>query len=99
MPEMFDLYINMEVEIPRRNDGGLYHATFKRRAINDDGEPLVIETYNPTTDTNLYEVDHLDETVKTLASNVIAENLLYQFNQEGHRQPLIDEIISHRKTP
>ena len=29
MPEMFDSYINMEVGLPRGNDGELYHETVK----------------------------------------------------------------------
>ena len=56
MPEMFDSYINMEVGLPRGNDGELYHETVKWRAINADGNPLGVKTYNPITDTRLYEV-------------------------------------------
>ena len=56
IPEMFDLYINMEVGLPRGNDGELYHATVKRNAINDDGKTLGVETSNPSTDTRLYEL-------------------------------------------
>ena len=67
--------------------------------IDDDGKPLVVGTSTPITDKRLFAVDYLDGTVETLAENVIAENLLYQVDQEGHRQLLIDEIIDHRKTP
>ena len=58
-----------------------------------------VGTSNPITDKSLYEVEYLDGTVETLASNVISENLLSQVDQEGHRQLLIDEIICHRKNP
>ena len=97
-PEMFDSYINMEFILPRVNDGELYHATIKVRAINDDGKPLGVETYNPITGTRPYEVEYIDGTVKTVGTNVIDENLLSRVNQEGHRQILINEIINHRKT-
>ena len=55
-PEMFDLYINIQVGIPRVNDGDLYHATVKRHVIHDDGKPLGVETSNPITDIRLYEL-------------------------------------------
>ena len=41
---MFDSYINMEVEFPGGNDGEIFHATFKQRAICDNGNPLGVET-------------------------------------------------------
>ena len=66
-PDIFDSYINMEVRLPRVNDGELYHATVKRRAIDDNGKPLGVEKYNPITDTRLYEVEYLDGTIKNLA--------------------------------
>ena len=42
-PEMFDLYINMEVGLPRVNEGELYHVTVKLRAINDNGKRWSLE--------------------------------------------------------
>ena len=96
---MFDLYINMEVGLSRLNGDNLYHATFIQRVIGNDGKPLEIGTSNPITDTRIYEVYYIYVTVKTLASDVIAENLLSQVDQEGHHYLLIDEIIDHRKTP
>ena len=56
MPDMFDSYINMEVGLPRGNDGEIYHAMVKRRVIDDYGKPLGVETSNPITDTRIYEV-------------------------------------------
>ena len=80
-PEIFYSYINMDVGLPRGNGGELYHVTVKRRSIDDDGKPLGVGTSNPITDTSLYEVEYLDGTVETLASNVISENLLSQVDQ------------------
>ena len=79
--DMFDLYINMEVVLPRVNDGELYHAMFKRRTIYDDEKPLVVVTCNPIIDTRIYEVQYPDGAVETLSANVVAENLLPQVNQ------------------
>ena len=80
-PEMFDSYINRDFGIPRGNDGELYRATVKWRATDDDGKPLWVETYNTITDTRFYKVEYLDGAVKTLAANVISENLLSQVDQ------------------
>ena len=66
--------------------------------IDDYWKPLGIGTSNPITNTRIYEVDYLDGTVKTLAANVIANNLFSQVDQIGHRQLLIDQIIDRRKT-
>ena len=55
-PEMFDLYINIQVGLPRVNDGDLYHATVKGHVIHDDWKPLGVETSNPITDIRLYEL-------------------------------------------
>ena len=60
-----------------------------------NGKPVGVETPNPVTDTWLYEVEYLDRTVETLAANVIAENILSQVDEEGHRQLLMEEIIDH----
>ena len=98
-PEIFDSYINMDVGAPRRNDGELYYKTVRRLEIDDDGKLLELETSKPITEKRLYEVDYIYGTVKPLATNVIAENLLSQVDQEGHYQLFIDEIIDHRKTP
>ena len=85
--------------LPRGNDWKLYYATFKGRAINENGKLLGFETSNPITDTKLYEVEYFDGAVKILAANVIAKDLLSQVNQESHPQHLIDDIINHRKPP
>ena len=86
---MFDSYINMEVGLPRGNDGEIYPETVKWHVIDDDGKPLGLGTSNPITDKIIYEVEHTDGMIKTLASNVISENLFSQFYQEGQHQFLI----------
>ena len=99
MPDMVDLYINMEVVLPRGNYVELYHAMVKQFLTNDYGNPLGVETSNPITDTIIYELDYLDRVVKTLAENVIAKKMLSRVDQEGRFQLLIDKMIEHSKTP
>ena len=95
-PQMVDSYIDMEVGMPRGLDGEVQHARVKRRAIDKDGHPLGVETNNPITDTRLYDIEYLDGTIETLAANVLAENILSQVDEDGHRQLMLDEIIDHR---
>ena len=45
-----------------------------------------------------YEVEYLDGQIETLSANQIAENLLVQVDEEGHRQMFIEEITDHRIT-
>ena len=49
-------------------------------------------------DTRLYEIEYLDGTLKHVSANIIAECLLAQADDEGHRQLLFSEIIDHRVT-
>ena len=44
----------------------------------------------------MYEVEYLDSSTEVLAANSIAENIMAQVDDEGHRQLLLDEIIDHR---
>ena len=55
-PEMFFLYINMEVGLPSGNDGEIYHTTVKLHKIGNYWKLLGIETSNPITISRLYEV-------------------------------------------
>ena len=95
----YDNYINMDIGLPRGDDGNVMRATVKRRAVDVDGKPISRPSNNPIIDTRLYDVEFLDGTMETISTNVIAENLLSQVNQEGHRQLMLDEIIDHRKLP
>ena len=91
-----DPYTGMQVGLPRGSDGEVEHAVVKRRKTNENGNLIGTAPDNPLTDTRVYEVEYLDGTIESLAANVIAENLLSQVDEEGHRQLLMQEIIDHR---
>ena len=86
----------MEIGLPRGLDGELYHSKVNCRVFDRYGITFGVETSNPITDKRLYDVEYLDGTIETLAANVIAENLLFQVDEEGHQQFIIGEIIYHR---
>ena len=54
-PEMFDSYIDIGIGPPRGLDVELYHAKVKRCVVDKNGITFGVETYNPITDTRLYE--------------------------------------------
>jgi hypothetical protein len=97
-PEIFDQYINMELALPQGDGTEMLHAKVKRRALDYNGRPIGKESNNPITDTRLYEVEFIDGTTETMSANIIAQNILSQVDEEGHRQLMMDEITDHRST-
>ena len=91
-----DAYLGMELGI-RRDEEGLHHARVKRRAVDDDNRPIGRPSNNPLLDSRQYEVEYIDGTTDVLTANIIAENLLAQVDDKGHRHLMIDEIEDHRK--
>ena len=75
----------------------LYHAVVRRRVIDDNGNPVGKANDNPILDTRQYEVEFLDGTTEILTANTIADNLLSQVDDEGHKQLLLSKIIDHQK--
>ena len=95
-PDAYDTYLGMEIGLPREDDDHLLRIHVKRRAIDVDGNPVGVCNDNPLLDTRLYEIEYLDGTMKYVSANIIAENLLAQVDDEGHRQLLLSEIIDNR---
>ena len=86
----------MELGI-RRDDEWLHHARVKQIAVYQDGRTIGIPSNNPLIDSRRYEVEYLYGTIEVLTANIIAENLLAQVDDQGHRHLLIDEIEDHQK--
>ena len=86
----------MELGI-RRDDEGLHRARVKWRAVDQDGRPIGRPSNNPLLDSRRYKVEYLDGTTEVLTANIIADNLLDQVDDQGHRHLMIDEIEDHRK--
>ena len=62
----------------------------KSREVDVEGNP--IEKSNPNTilEYRLYKVDFIDGTTDTLVSNVIAQKILYQVDDEGRMKLMMD---------
>jgi hypothetical protein len=91
-----DPYLNMELGLPRGEDDSLQHAHVKQRTVDVEGRPIGRLSTNPLLDSRQYEVEFMDGEMEILTVNIIAENLLAQVDEEGHRQILIAEIEDHR---
>jgi hypothetical protein len=91
-----DPYLNMELGLPRGQDNELQHAQVKRGAVDVEGKPVGRPSTNPLLDSRQYKVEFMDGETEILTANIIAENLLAQVDEEGHRQMLINEIEDHR---
>ena len=95
--EQYNNYVNMEISIQTGDDTEpAQHARVKRRAVDVDGIPMGTPNENPILDQRQYEVEFNDGRIEIMTANIIAENLLAQVDEEGHRQLLLDEITDHR---
>ena len=85
----------MELGIHRGDEADVEHAVVKKRRVDEEGKPIGISNKNPLLDTAQYEVEFSNGDIEIMMANTIAENLLAQVDEEGHRQMLIDEIQDH----
>ena len=72
------------------------YARVKKRLKDNQGLPIVISSDNPILDTRMYEVEYQDGHTAALATNLIAENIFAQVDEEGNCSVLFDEIVHVR---
>ena len=94
--EVNDDYLNMEVGLQRSGDEHMERAVVKRRVVDINGVPVGVPNNNPMMDTRQFEIEFNDGQVEILPANVIAESILSQVDEDGHKQLMLDEIIDHR---
>ena len=90
-----DTYLNMEVALPRDDEGPTF-AKVTKRLRDANGIPIGTANNNPILDTRLYEVEFLDGHKASLSANAIAENMFAQIDDDGNRFALLDDIVDHR---
>ena len=91
-----DTYVNMEIALPHRSDDALVDATVKKRALDGIGNPIGTYHKNPLLESRLYEVEYIDGTTENITANIIADNIMSQFYEEGKRQLILADIVDHR---
>ena len=90
-------YVNMEIGLRRGQEGELQRATVRRRMLDKEGNPIGIANSNQVLDTRQYEVEYKDGGTEVLSANILAENILAQVDEHGHRHRMMEEIVDHRK--
>ena len=93
-----DPYLGMELGLNKGDEEGLHSATVKKRAVDEDGKPIVKPSNNPILDSRQYEVEYADGNTEVMAANVIAEKFMAQTDDNGNRHLLIYDIEDHRTT-
>lgn len=90
-------YVGMEVGLKRGEEGQIRRATVKRRAVDSEGRAVGSGHVNPLLDSRLYEVEYDDGSTEILSANLLAENILEQVDENGHKHRMMEEIGGHRK--
>ena len=69
------------------------------RLLDKDGKPVGSFNKDPLFDTRVYEVMFPDGTVQQYSSNLIAEAVYDQCNEDGRRHQFMDELVDYVKSP
>ena len=91
-----DLYINAEVLLLKDGEH-MQVARVVGQAWNEDSDPIGEYNLNLILNTRLYDVMFPYGSIQQYAANLIAENIYSQVDEYGHRYPLMNEIVDHRK--
>jgi hypothetical protein len=94
--EAVDRYLNMELRMGAGTDDER-RALVIKHAKDTGGEPVGHSHANPFFDTREYEVEFTDGTIEQYTTNVIANNMYAQVDDEGNMFQLLDEIMDHKK--
>ena len=91
-----DKYIDAKVLLPNQ-EGMEVLCTVKGRKRNAEGVAIGEYHQNPILDTHIFQVEHPDGRVEEYVTNVIAESILGNVDDQGFDVGWIDEILDHRK--
>ncbi len=93
--EDYDNYIPAEVLLPRGDDLVLGNGISRKRDADDN--LIGIAHKNPIFDTRLCQVQFPEGQVEEFSTNIIAQNLYSQIDNEGHHFILLDKILDYGK--
>lgn len=91
----FEAYLHAEVLLPQ-NGEHMRAAKVVSLVKDSDGKEKGRYDPNPVLNTRLYEVMFPDGAIEQYAANIIAENLMGQVDEEGHRYLMLESIVDHR---
>ncbi len=90
-----DTYIGTQVLLPGP-DGVEVLCRVKGRKRTADGTAIGTSNPNPILDTRIFEVEFPDGHVDAYTTNVIAESLYSNVDDDGFNTGLLEEIIDHK---
>jgi hypothetical protein len=93
--EEHDTMIGARIPLPH-NNGDMQEAQVKNRKRNHDGTLVGTQNDNPLLDTRVYEVEFPDGSYAEYASNVLAENLYSQIDDDARSYSILSNIIDHK---
>ena len=93
--EALDLYIGTQVVLPG-NDGEMVLAKVAGRKRDHNGNLVGMDNENPILDTRVYNVEFPDGHLEEYSTNMIAEALYSQVDEEGFDTGIIKEICDHQ---
>ena len=94
--ETYDQCFGAEFFINRSGESG--PAKVSKRARDNEGKPIGKRNYNPLLDSREYDDCILDDgTTYRYHTNVIAENIFSQCDEEGRRHAVLKSITDHKK--
>ena len=94
-PVIFDKYLGAEINLNR--GGQVLRGRVVGRKRDNDGNPVGRASDNPLLDTREYLVEFVDGSTEAYTTNLIAEAMYSQVDEEGHLQVLMEDINDHRK--
>ena len=94
--EDLNKYIGAQVILPGK-DGIEVLCKVRGRKRDSSGNLIGERNDNPILDTQIFQVEHLDGRAEEYATNVIAESLMSNVDDEGYDVGWIDEIVDHRR--
>ena len=78
--------------------GRIQEAIVKSRKRSYDGKTLMGQpSLNPLLDSRIYQVEFPDGGIGEFTTNIIAESLISNVDEDGYDTGLMDGTISHRK--
>ena len=86
----------MELALPRADDIEPQFAHVTKRLKDAEGRPIGVANEDPKLDTCMYELEYHDGYKESLSSNMIAQTLFAQVDNEGNCHVLLDAIIDNR---
>ena len=97
----FNGYLGAEIGIKRNGGEDIEYGRIIKRTVDEEGMPIGCrhDSGNVLLDNRKYDIEYLDGRIESITANILAENVISQVNEDGHRQLVLDEIIDHRKTP